>query len=127
AILYAHVSEQPPPVTARRPELPSAVDDVTARGLAKRPEDRYRSATDLVEQTRRALASPRSVAAEPNARRRFGDTIVDPAVLRAPPVIEAAAERRTPWRSVAIAVLVVAALALAGFALGRATRDAGSG
>jgi serine/threonine-protein kinase len=125
AILYAHVSEQPPPLSERRPELSSAVDEVIARGLSKRPEDRYRSASELVEQTRRALGSPRPPAVESNGRRRFGETIVDPAVLRAAPVVEAAEERAVPWRSIAIATVVVAALAAAGFALGRATRDHG--
>jgi predicted Ser/Thr protein kinase len=127
AILYAHISEQPPQVTSRRPELPAAVDDLVARGLAKRPEERYRSARDLVEQARRALVMPRSVAVEANGRRRSGDTIVDPAVLRVAPVIEVAEEKAVPWRSIAIATLLVAALALIGFALGRASRGGGHG
>jgi Protein kinase domain len=129
AILYAHIAEQPPHVTSRRPDLPAAVDELVARGLAKRPEDRYRSARDLVEQARRALAAPSSVAVAvaANGRRRHGDTIVDPAVLRAAPVIEAAEEQTVPWRSIAIATLLVAALALAGFALGRASRAGGQG
>src|SRR5262249_38612718 len=127
AILYAHIGEQPPRVTARRPDLPAAVDELVARGLAKRPEDRYRSARDLVEQARRALVAPSSgaVVVAANGRRRSGDTIVDPAVVRAVPVIEAAEERTVPWRSIAIATLLVAALALTGYALGRADRDGG--
>src|SRR5262249_53015645 len=115
AILYAHISEQPPQVTVRRPELPAPVDDLVARGLAQRPEVRCRSACDFVERARRAFAAPSSVAVAANGRRRHGDTIVDPAVLRAAPVIEAAEERTVPWRSIAIATMLVAALALAGF------------
>jgi predicted Ser/Thr protein kinase len=125
ALLYAHVNEPPPCPSDRRPELPGALDDVVARGLAKRPEDRYRRATDLVEDARRALASP--PAAAENGRRRFEETIVEPAGLTAPPVVELADERELPWRAIAIGALVVVALALAGYALGRATRGGGGG
>ncbi len=45
AVMYAQISEPPPTVTARRPELPVAVDAVFARALAKPPADRYRSCT----------------------------------------------------------------------------------
>jgi hypothetical protein len=127
AILYAHVSEPPPPASERRPELSPAVDAVLARGLSKRPEDRFRSATELVDQTRRALASPRSAPVVSDGRRRFGETIADPALLRAAPVVAVSEERVFPWRRVLIATLVVLALALLGFALGRASRSGGPG
>ena len=44
AVLYAHISEPPPRVTERRPELPQEIDAVVARGMAKAPGDRYASA-----------------------------------------------------------------------------------
>lgn len=49
AMIYAHLSERPPSVVTLRPELPRALDGVIAQGLAKRPEDRYRSGRELVE------------------------------------------------------------------------------
>lgn len=127
ALLYAHVSEPPPRPSERRPELPAALDDVIARGLAKRPEDRYRTASELVEETRRALASPpaEAVAANGNGRRRFGETIADPAVLRSAPVVEVAPEREIPWRTIGLAALVVCVAAVLGLLLGRLTHSSG--
>ena len=55
AVLWAHLVELPPPVTAVRPELPPAVNDVVARAMAKAPEDRYDSCRDLVRDLEYAL------------------------------------------------------------------------
>jgi len=45
----------PPRVTERRRELPEAIDAVVAKALAKVPEKRYRSCSDLIEAARDAL------------------------------------------------------------------------
>jgi serine/threonine-protein kinase len=58
AIMYAHVVEPPPSVTERRPELPLALDDVIAAGMAKDPDDRPPSAGALVMDMLRALDMP---------------------------------------------------------------------
>ena len=55
AIMYAHVVEPPPSVCERRPELPLALDDVIAAGMAKDPDDRPSSAGALVMDMLRAL------------------------------------------------------------------------
>jgi serine/threonine-protein kinase len=41
AVMWAQLSAPPPAVTSMRRDLPPAVDQVMARGLAKPPEDRY--------------------------------------------------------------------------------------
>ncbi|HEY6788999.1 MAG TPA: serine/threonine-protein kinase, partial [Trebonia sp.] len=55
AILLAHTADPPPSVVALRPDLPAAVDEVIARGLAKSPADRYGSCGEFAAALRLAL------------------------------------------------------------------------
>jgi serine/threonine protein kinase len=55
AVLYAHTSAPPPKLTALRPDLPAAVDEVLARALAKEPEERYSSCGAFADALREAL------------------------------------------------------------------------
>jgi serine/threonine protein kinase len=70
AVIWAHMSKPPPPVTSRRPDLPPAVDQVLARALAKSPADRFGTCREFADALRTALrlphydASPRSVPLE---------------------------------------------------------------
>jgi Protein kinase domain len=57
ATVHAHVVDPPPRVTDRRPDLPSAIDDVITRGMAKDPAERPPAATELISSATRALAS----------------------------------------------------------------------
>ncbi len=54
AVLWAQLSEPPPPLTARRPDLPPAVNTVLARALAKSPGARYQRCADFVRALRTA-------------------------------------------------------------------------
>jgi serine/threonine protein kinase len=58
AIMYAHIVEPPPSVSERRPDLPHALDDVIAAGMAKDPDERPSSAGALVMDMLRALDMP---------------------------------------------------------------------
>ncbi len=62
AIIWAHVEESPTLPTDLRPELPTAVDDVFSRVLAKQSGDRYGSCREFIEAMRVALGG---LAAEP--------------------------------------------------------------
>jgi Protein kinase domain len=131
ALLFAHVSEPPPRASERRPELPATVDDVLARGLAKDPAGRYPTATQLVRDAQAALelrAPSRDATGSANGATRsgFGETIVDPALLRRAPTIALEPERWRPgrWTLAALAVLCAGAIA-GGFMLGHSfTRTA---
>jgi predicted Ser/Thr protein kinase len=48
AVIYAHLEQLPSPASQVAPELPARLDDVLARALAKRAQDRYASAGELV-------------------------------------------------------------------------------
>ena len=61
AVISAHLTAPPPAVTARRPELPGAVDQVIARAMAKAPSQRYPTCTDFADQLGQALTLPATV------------------------------------------------------------------
>ena len=54
-VMWAHLQDEPPAVTALRPDLPAAIDAVVARALAKDPRQRYETCTALVDAARAAL------------------------------------------------------------------------
>ena len=56
AALFAHLEAAPPQVTAERPELPTAIDQVVQRAMAKAKQDRFASCRELVAAARRVLA-----------------------------------------------------------------------
>ncbi|GII75908.1 hypothetical protein Sru01_08900 [Sphaerisporangium rufum] len=56
ALLYAHVSHDPPPLTPYRPDLPHAVNPVLARALAKSPVERFTSCGRFVAALRDAIS-----------------------------------------------------------------------
>jgi len=55
ALMWAHMSELPPMLTFRRPDLPASADAVMARALAKAPADRYLSCRDFADALRQAF------------------------------------------------------------------------
>ena len=82
AILWAHMRDEPPMVSTIRPDLPTEIDDVLAKALAKDPDQRYESCGELVDDLRAALGepSPRPVEARTvraPARERSGDPPVE--------------------------------------------------
>lgn len=56
ALLYAHVSHDPPPLTPYRPDLPHAVNAVVTRALAKTPGDRFPTCQAFVSALRDAIS-----------------------------------------------------------------------
>jgi serine/threonine protein kinase len=60
AVLHQHVSEPVPLPSKVNPNLPTALDTVLLKALAKRPEERYPSADMFIEGFARAMANHRN-------------------------------------------------------------------
>ncbi len=54
-VIFAHVNEPPPLLTATRPELPAQIDGVVQKALAKEPDERYSTCSELVTDVAAAL------------------------------------------------------------------------
>src|SRR3954447_2236203 len=121
AVLHAHVWDPIPRPTDIRPELPPAVDDVAAAGMAKHPEERPSTAREIVRALAAALGYPAEAEDEELAtlpaleQEPETDTLDSPTA--APP----------PTRSRGgLAALIAAAIVLGASAVGWAT-GSGSG
>jgi CheY-like chemotaxis protein/predicted Ser/Thr protein kinase len=57
SVIYAHLQEPPPSTARAKPGLPSGLDAVIAKALAKRKEDRYETCTELMAAARAAIAA----------------------------------------------------------------------
>ncbi|WP_051153343.1 bifunctional serine/threonine-protein kinase/ABC transporter substrate-binding protein [Nocardia niigatensis] len=102
AVIAGHLQHSAPRVTDRRPELPAALDTVLARGLAKRPEDRFDSCRAFADAALQALSDeseptvlPLQVAAASpvttlfaSSRATTGSSGSAPATITLPPVGE---------------------------------------
>ncbi|MFI5777390.1 protein kinase [Nocardia sp. NPDC051570] len=63
--LHAHLWVDPPRATAVDPEVPEALDEVIARGMAKEADDRYQSAGELAAAARAAIGMAQPVSRTP--------------------------------------------------------------
>ena len=90
AMMYAHLSEPPPLLTSRRPDLHPAADRVLSRALAKAPGDRYPSCCEFADAMRAALA--------------LGPYDADRAAATPPPteVVRPAATSANDWHTEAV-------------------------
>jgi hypothetical protein len=57
----------PPPIQSLRPDVPAEVDQILARALAKRPDQRYRTALELAEAVSRFLIHDNTIFGERQA------------------------------------------------------------
>jgi hypothetical protein len=96
AIIWAHVEEAPTPATALRPDLPTAIDEVFDRVLAKQPGDRYASCREFMTAARSALRVPETAAAARPSPADFQEVAHDPGAARLGLVAASARRGRPP-------------------------------
>jgi serine/threonine-protein kinase len=88
AMLMKHVSDPPPPLRGRRPDIPSGMVYAIERALAKRPDDRWRSAAefrDAIMDRSAHRAHPQVTDAEPHAAPARAVPVPPPAPRTFPP------------------------------------------
>jgi hypothetical protein len=128
AVLQAHLADPPPELSSVRPELPSRLDEVLARALAKRPDDRYPTTTRLAEALRDAWSGEvapsraETTRAAPTARATTTtDRVTEPGA-------EPGRLKGWRWRVAAAGVVlaIAGAIALALVLRGQDGRPAGS-
>jgi serine/threonine-protein kinase len=81
AIMMKHLQEPPPSVLEERKDLPAAVGRVVARAMAKRPEDRFQTVSELSDELTAAAEEPVVAAAlnsNPESADRKTNRIVVP-------------------------------------------------
>jgi serine/threonine-protein kinase len=103
-VISQHLSEPPPPVSERRPEL-ADLDAVIARALAKNPADRYATCADFAA----ALGAPPATAP--------ADAVGPTEIIAAPTEVPAAPVARGTFRRTAISVAAIVGVALVGLAV----------
>jgi serine/threonine-protein kinase len=67
AIMMKHLQEPPPSVLEERKDLPASIGRVVTRAMAKRPEDRFQTVSELSEELTSAAAGEEPATAATNA------------------------------------------------------------
>ena len=125
AVMYAQLSEPPPLLTSRRPDLAPAADQVFARALAKAPGDRYPSCREFADALRAAFglqpydSGPGIVPADHPLTQLARQASADDAPAADAPAPDA------PAADAPAAVAATAAAAVAGLAAGGADAQTG--
>ncbi len=119
AKLWAHLADAPPRPSGFRPELPSELDAVVLRALAKDPAERYPSAGDVGRAARSAAGASGDTAPERMVAR--GDAA--PTTVAPRPQLPPAPRGRRRQAVAAAAVLLLVAAAAAFVLLSGSSRD----
>ena len=126
AVAMKQISDEPAPPRMVEPSVPPELESVVMRALAKRPSERYRTAGEFsraLSEVRTALdgsgstTSVMPAAGPATAETRVMDPVTGPTRVAPPPPDEPPGERRRRWPWIVGGLVLLAALAVAGFLL----------
>jgi len=123
SVAYQHVREEARPPSQLNPDVSQAIDNIVAKSLAKRVDDRYESAADMRKDIERVLAG--QPVAAPTAATAVvpGGTTISPAAAAVPAPTTVGSRRAVPdpeeepdgsgkwWAIAAVALVLIAAIA----------------
>jgi eukaryotic-like serine/threonine-protein kinase len=119
SIAYKHVNEDPVPPSSIRSQVPRELDAVTMRAMAKDPERRFSSASDMREALAAVAGGAPAAAAlgatKPKIGRRGDTAVMPPVTEQGPPPGRPPSGGLRRW--LPIALVAAALVALIGFAL----------
>jgi serine/threonine protein kinase len=117
SVAYQHVREEARPPSQLNPDVSQAIDNIVAKSLAKRVEDRYQSAGDMRKDIERVLAGQAVDAPTTTTAVGPGATAVAPAAPALPPPSDVDPEEdedgRPNWPAILGIVAAIAAVLLA--------------
>ncbi len=124
AIVVKHIHDPLPMPRAINPSLPESVERVILKALAKRPEDRYATAGDMVEaletatSTLTAPATPTpAIPTAPGAELTITDApLLPPPPVKPPTPVPPPATRKSPWGMIGIGTIALATVVCLGVA-----------
>jgi hypothetical protein len=111
AKLYAHLNDPPPRASERAPGLPLAIDPVLQRAMAKKPDERYRSAGEFARALEAAVGETPAAAPERTVEAAPAEP---PTAPLAPPRPQGRRRALGVLAGLLVVAAVVGAIALAG-------------
>lgn len=77
ALLYAHLSDAPPPISSHLQDAPAALDEAVAKALSKQEEERFATCTEFVLAARAAVGDAQPAPpAQAGGSGRSAETVV---------------------------------------------------
>lgn len=90
--IAAHIAEPPPRPSTLQPTVPSSMDAVISKGMAKSPDDRFQTVTDLATAARAAATTYPAPTPPPTAAPHDAQTLWSPSAPPGEPPNPAAAQ-----------------------------------
>lgn len=122
AAVYSILNEDPEPLTALRTGVPMGVEWIVSKCLAKKAEDRYQTATDLLVDLRNVDLSTTGMSrvsrakSGPVSRASLPDEAASPVSIQSKPTL--AAITRMAWPLIAVAVVITLGIGYLAFSGG---------